>query len=147
MGPRQKYTYISPISRFKSTFANREYCSLLDEYIARRRDSDPRYLQDVFDGSHFKRLLDTEVTWDGVLQQPARRYFEEETDMALGFSTDGVALYNRSRLDAWPILLTNYALPPELRTKQGYQVCCGIIPGMSQSLPLVYPLTLWLRDL
>lgn len=60
---------------------------------------------------------------------PERKYFADETDVALGFSTDGVALYSRSRLDAWPLLLTNYALPPELRTKQGYQICCGIMPG------------------
>jgi hypothetical protein len=102
---------------------------MIDEYIERRKESDPEYTRDIFDGSHFQRLTETTVTWDGATPQPARRYFAEETDVPLGLSTDGVPLYKRSRLDAWPVLLTNYALPPEYRTKKGYQICCGLIPG------------------
>lgn len=69
------------------------------------------------------------MSWDGETQLPERQYFDQDTDIALGLSTDGVPLYNRSRLDAWPLLITNYALPPELRNVKGYQICCGLVPG------------------
>lgn len=106
-----------------------EYCGLIDEYTKRRGSSDATFLEDIFDGSHYRGLTAKSVSWDGKIQQPPRQYFQQDTDVALGLSSDGVPLYKRSRLDAWPLLLTNFSLPPEVRTRQGYQICCGIIPG------------------
>lgn len=94
--------------------------------------SDEDCIEDVFDGSHYRALTEKLVSWNGIIQKPARKYFQDRTDIALGLTTDGVPLYKRSRLDAWPVLITNFSLPPEVRTREGYQMCCGIIPGGSE---------------
>lgn len=134
LGARQHFTYISPIGRLKATNANKEYCRLIDDYRSRTRGLDARCSEDVFSGTHYNSLKGKPVTWDGITQQPVRKYFQESTDAVLGLSTDGVPLYKRSRMDAWSLLITNYSLPPEVRTRKGYQLCCGIIPG-AHSLP------------
>lgn len=86
--------------------------------------------QDVFDGAHFKGLLEKTVTWDrSPGSDPPRKYFDQDTDIALHFSTDGIALHKHTGMDAWPLLLTLYSLPPEIRYRREYQICCGIIPG------------------
>lgn len=121
----------SEFGRFKSTYANRRYSAMPEEFRERRRGAfDPALKQDVLDGDHCSGLCDVPVTWDGETQSPTRRYFQDPTDLSLGLSTDGVPLYNRSRVDAWPLLIMNYSLPPGVRTKKGYQLCCGILPGM-----------------
>jgi hypothetical protein len=102
---------------------------MMEEYLDRRRQSDPDFMDDVHDGSYYRGLMKQPVTWNGIEQKPRRTYFQDETDVALGLATDGVTPYKRSRLDAWPLLFTNFSLPPEVRTLQGYQICCGIIPG------------------
>lgn len=105
---------VEEVKLVENTLRAVHWClSYASEYIQRRKESDPEYTRDIFDGSHFRRLTETTVAWDGATPQPARQYFAEETDVPLGISTDGVPLYKRSRLDAWPVLLTNYDLPPE----------------------------------
>lgn len=94
---------------------------------------EPGKHQDVFDGAHFQGLLDKTVTWDSVvLSDPPRKYFDQPTDIALHFATDGIALHKHTGMDAWPLLLTVYSLPPEIRYRREFQICCGIIPGMSK---------------
>lgn len=89
----------------------------------------PEILQDVFDGQHYINLLEQSVTWKGRIIQPPQRYFECESDVALGFGTDGIAPLSRGMEDFWPLLVTVFNLPPGLRTQREYQICCGLIPG------------------
>lgn len=94
------------------------------------RTVEPHKCQDVFDGSHFKELVTKTVTWDcAVPPGPPRKYFAEPTDIALHFSTDGIALHKHTGMDAWPLVLTLHSLPPEIRYRREFQICCGIIPG------------------
>lgn len=87
-------------------------------------------LEDVFDGKHFQELLQRPVTWkSNPLVEEPRCYFDQDTDIALGLSTDGIPLQKHTALDAWPLLLTVYSLGPELRYRREYQLCCGMIPG------------------
>ncbi|KAJ9113700.1 hypothetical protein QFC22_006009 [Naganishia vaughanmartiniae] len=94
----------------------------MGEYWERRQKSDGKSIEDIFDGSHYRALTEKLVSWNGSIKEPARKYFQDRTDVALGLTTDGVPLYKRSRLDAWPVLLTNFSLPPEVRTREGYQI-------------------------
>jgi hypothetical protein len=93
------------------------------------RRADPDLYQDVFDGSHYQELINREVSWKGRVCSPNTTYFEEDTDVALGFGTDGIAPLERANDDFWPLLITVYNLPPEFRTQREYQICCGLIPG------------------
>ncbi|KAJ9097791.1 hypothetical protein QFC19_006659 [Naganishia cerealis] len=91
---RQTYTYISPLGRLKAMWRDKEAC----QHLAYRatRTHDPDLLEDVFDGKHFEALLETNVTWAGSEVEPPRRYFENDTDIALGLGTDGIPLFSRS---------------------------------------------------
>jgi hypothetical protein len=126
------FDYISPIPRLRTMFAD-PYISQKLNY-RRCRTVEVHKTQDVFDGAHFKELLNKDVTWDGQYPAgPRRRYFDQDTDIALQLSLDGVPLHKRTGLDAWPLLLTVYSLGPEMRYKKENQICCGVIPGMFQS--------------
>jgi hypothetical protein len=86
--------------------------------------------QDVFDGSHFQGLLNKDVTWNSVVSSdPPRKYFDQPTDIALHFATDGIALHKHTGMDAWPLVLVLHSLPPEIRYRREFQICCGVIPG------------------
>jgi len=95
------------------------------------RRHDPDKLEDVFDGLHFQQLRSQPVAWAG--RTTDRTYFQDEHELALGLGTDSVPLFERKPLSCWPLVLINYSLPPELRTRKEFQICCGIIPG--QRLP------------
>lgn len=124
-----RFTYISPVNRLRAMFENPVLREKLNYPINRKRDESE--LGDVFDGEHYKTLRDKNVAWEGEVVTPPSRYFADSTDIALGFSTDGVPLHTRTGLDAWPLVLTVYSLPPEVRYKQEYQICCGLVPGKS----------------
>jgi hypothetical protein len=57
------------------------------------------------------------------------RYFSDHRDIALGLSLDGFAPFKRRSNSAWPVILFNYNLPPDLRTHLDHILCYGIIPG------------------
>ncbi|KAJ9095019.1 hypothetical protein QFC21_005812 [Naganishia friedmannii] len=69
------------------------------------------------------------VRWAGKRVEGGGKYFDDDTQIALGLATDGMPCWKRSRLDCWPFIVTNYSPPPEIRTKREYQICCGLIPG------------------
>lgn len=94
------------------------------------RTVEPHKCQDVFDGSQFKELVKKTVTWNSAIPDgPPRKYFARPTDVALHLSTDGIALHKHTGMDAWPLVLTLHSLPPEIRYRREFQICCGIIPG------------------
>jgi hypothetical protein len=125
--PRQKFTYLSPINRLRSQHGNKDICARLRYPFIRTVDKG-KY-QDIWEGAHIKRLRKKKVEWAGQQVDGAGFYFEDDTHIALGLAMDGLPCFKRSKLDCWPILLTNYSLAPEVRTKREFQMCCGLIPG------------------
>lgn len=128
-----QFCYISPISRLKSLYSNRTLCRVLDELRKPRRAWKEGDYHDMHSGEHYRSLCTRMVSWDGQTQQPERQYFQDDTDIPMGLSSDGVSLYKRSRLDVRPLMITNYALPPEMRTQREHRICVGLIPGEIRS--------------
>ncbi len=84
-------------------------------------------MQDVFDGELYKSLLKKLIT---VADKKLPFYhFSDPRDIALGFSTDGVAIFKKRSKTCWPLLLFNYNLPPETRFHKDNIIPAGIIPG------------------
>lgn len=125
--PFQTFAYFSPINRMRAMWRNKEASDLLQ--YRHRRTHDPEMLEDIFDGRHFGNLQNSNVTWAGKEVQPARRYFSNPSEIALGLGTPGISLFNKSPVDCWPLLLTNYSLPDYLRNRKENMICCGLIPG------------------
>lgn len=132
-----RFKYIPIINRLRSMLASR----YLGPKLRYReiRTNDLKKSEDVFDGRHFSQLLEKDVTWAGKTSSAhGGKYFDQPTDLAFGLSTDGIPLHKRSPLDTWPLLLTIYSLPPEIRYRREFQLCCGLIPGerfASRDLP------------
>lgn len=84
-------------------------------------------ISDIFHGKHYKHLCRTKVVIDGK-EQPYF-YFEEEHEIALGLCTDGMCPFKRRKQTCWPIVLVNYNLPPEERTRTENLICVGVVPG------------------
>ena len=127
--------YLSPINRLRAQHTNKEMCARL-KYPFVRTVEKGKY-HDIWEGAHIKRLRKRNVEWAGQEVPGAGRYFEDDTHIALGLAMDGLPCFKRSKLDCWPILLTNYSLPPEVRTKREFQICCGLIPGTVMSTRFV----------
>jgi hypothetical protein len=128
---RRKFTYIPVIPRLVALFKNSDFA----EKLQYRAGSDgtnthqhvPGTVNDVFDGSHYRTLLQTRVTVDG--KERPYNYFSDERDIALGLSTDGFAPFRKRKSTAWPLLLFLFNLPPEIRFLIQYLICLGVIPG------------------
>lgn len=125
---RQCFRYLPLTARLKNLFLNTKTSELLDyrsEYMHNENE-----ISDVFDGAHYCELLDEEVEIDGVVHE--HRFFSEPRDVALGIMTDGFQIFKRIRNGSqtcWPIILLNFNLPPEIRTKLAHIIPVAIIPG------------------
>jgi len=91
----------------------------------------PGIIKDVFDGSHYRTLLDTFVPIDS---STPFFFFSDPRDIALGLSTDGFAPFKRRNKTCWPIILFNYNLPPEIRFQKKYCIHVGTVPGPKKPL-------------
>jgi hypothetical protein len=87
---------------------------------------EPGILKDVFDGSHYRTLLNTFVPIDSSIPF---YFFSDPRDIALGLSTDGFAPFKRRSKTCWPMILFNYNLPPEIRFQKRYCIHVGTVPG------------------
>ena len=67
------------------------------------------------------------VVADG--KQLPHKYFGDIRDIALGLSADGFAPFRRRTKTAWPLILFNYSLPPEIRFQLENILSLGVIPG------------------
>jgi hypothetical protein len=124
--PRRRFNYIPIIPRLKAFLANTAQAEQMRyraefEHVAET-------ITDVFDGKLYRELLGKHVRpINGPVQQ--HRYFDQPTDIALGLSTDGYAPFRRRAKTAWPLLVFNYNLPPEIRFHLENVLCLGVIPG------------------
>ena len=83
-------------------------------------------IKDVFDGSHYRSLLNTIVP--GCEDNPFF-YFSHKRDIALGLSTDSFAPFKRRNKTCWPVILFNYNLPPEICFHKKYCIHVATVPG------------------
>jgi hypothetical protein len=127
--PRRTWEFVPPSNRLKAMYRNDHLAAEMMHRTERQVEND--VLQDVFDGHHYQELLNRDVSWKGETLSPTEKYFSQDTDVALGFATDGITPLERGVSDFWPLLLTIYNLPPEIRTQREFQICCGLIPGES----------------
>lgn len=123
--PRKQFSYLPLIPRLKILMRNKElqekmqYCS--------QHAHNPDVVDDVFDGHVYRSLLDKHVEVNGKTKP--YKFFSDDQDIPLGLSTDGYGLFKHQAKTAWPLLLFNYNLPPDLRFLQEYTICVGVIPG------------------
>jgi hypothetical protein len=87
----------------------------------------PGKVTDVFDSHVYRRLLGKKVIINGKLA--LHKYFSDPHDVALGLSTDGFCPFWWRQATAWPLLLFNYNLPPEMRFHKDNKLDLGTIPG------------------
>jgi hypothetical protein len=125
--PRRVFMYLPLIPRLKAYFNNPEVIQQLS--YRHQYEHEPGRIHDVFDGSHYRGLLQKNVIIDGV-EQPYK-YFAGKRDIAFAVASDGYLLFNRRRRgpSATPILVQIFNLPPQVRTHIGRVPCLGIIPG------------------
>jgi Transposase family tnp2. len=124
--PKKKFVYIPLIPRLVAFFKNPDLAEKM-KYRGHEHIHNPGNITDIHDGSVYRELLDKPVVVDG--KELRHKYFSDSRDVALGLSTDGFAPFRRRKRTAWPLLLFNYNLPPELRFLAEYIICLGIIPG------------------
>jgi len=88
---------------------------------------EPGKSSDIFNGSNYRNLRREHVEVNG--RRFEHRYFEDERDIALGLSTDGFAPFKRRKNTAWPLIIFNYNLPPEIHFNIDNILSLGVIPG------------------
>lgn len=122
--PRKYFDYLPLIPRLRAMSAN---IALVGKMTYRAKHiHKPGVIKDVFDGSHYRSLLNTTVPTDAG--HPFF-FFSDPRDIALGLSTDGFAPFKRRDKTCWPIILFNYNLPPEIRFLKKYCIHVGTVPG------------------
>jgi hypothetical protein len=77
---------------------------------------EPGKSSDVFDGLNYQNLCREHVKVNGRIF--AHKYFDDEHDIALGLSTDGL-----------PLIIFNYNLPPKIQFHIDNILSLGVIPG------------------
>jgi hypothetical protein len=128
--PQKSFTYIPLIPRLTAFFQNESLAKKM-QYRAGNGVQDHQHehgkIKDIFDGSHYLHLLGTPVSIQG--KEYSYNYFSDPRDIALGLSTDGFAPFRHRKSTAWPLLIFNFNLPPEIRFHHEHVLCLGIIPG------------------
>ena len=98
-------------------------------------------ISDIFDGTVYLNLTRKQVVVDG--REMPYTYFSDVRDIALGLATDGFAPFRRRKATAWPLIVYNYNLPPEIRFGKDYTLCLGVVPGPKKPKDMdsfLYPL-------
>jgi len=92
-----------------------------------KHQHDPTKITDIFDGAHYRSLLETPVTIND--EELPMWFFSDPRDIALGFSTDGFGPFKKRNKTAWPLIIFNYNLPPKERFRKENIISLGTIPG------------------
>jgi hypothetical protein len=130
--PRNVFRYLPIIPRLQAFFQSQRIIDMLHY----RQELGPYEgtLRDVFDGEHFRDLLEKTVCIDGV--EYGHKIGESEWDIFLGFTFDGVSLWRglgsvkaRASTTCWPTAVIVYSFNPILRTRQEHIFSLGVIPG------------------
>jgi hypothetical protein len=97
------------------------------KYRGHEHKHTPGTSKDVFDSEHYRKLRNKHVELNGKTYP--HRYFEDPRDLALGLSTDGFAPFKKRKSTAWPLIIFNYNLPPDIRFHLNNILALGVIPG------------------
>ncbi|KAJ7191812.1 hypothetical protein GGX14DRAFT_380765, partial [Mycena pura] len=90
---RATFEYIPLIPRLRALLADKKVCEEL-RYRA-EYDLSTGKISDVFDSLHYLNLLEEHVRVDGKLF--SHRYFDADTDIAIGLSGDGVCPFKNRK--------------------------------------------------
>ncbi|KAJ2933045.1 hypothetical protein H1R20_g4053, partial [Candolleomyces eurysporus] len=117
--PRKRFNYVPLIPRLSALYQSPE---MIEKMAYRhQRQSQDGVFEDVFDGEIYKSLRETKVIVGDVEQDYT--FFQDETDIALGFATDGFAPFKNRKQTCWPLLVYNYNLPPDIRFHHEHLIC------------------------
>jgi len=125
--PRSQFFYIPLIPRLIAYFKNPHMASTM-QYRSRHQHI-PGSFRDIFDGANYQALRSAPVTAHGTPVNPPTTYFQDPRDIALGLSTDGYGIFTNGQATAWPLILFNYNLSPEIRFHSDNLLALGVIPG------------------
>ncbi|KAJ7191154.1 hypothetical protein GGX14DRAFT_296210, partial [Mycena pura] len=92
--PRAISEYLPLIPRLKALFEDPDMCEKLS-YRARFETEDGK-IRDIFDSFEYQRLLREHVRVEDKLF--AHRFFDQDTDIAIGLSADGVCPFKNRKL-------------------------------------------------
>lgn len=128
--PFKTFSYIPLIPQLRAAFSNPELVKSMQyraNYFTDEGASRAGVVGDIFDGEDYQELLRTPVGLVG--DRAGEFFFAGDTDIALGLSSDGFAPFKSRKQSAWPLILFNYNLPPEIRFWIENIICVGVIPG------------------
>lgn len=124
--PKRQFRYLPLIPRLRALMANKKQAESM-RYRAFEHIHEDGKIKDVFDSTHYRNLCKTFVTVNE--DQLPFWFFSDPRDIALGLSTDGFCPFKKRKQTAWPIILFNYNLPPEVRFHKKNIITIGVIPG------------------
>jgi hypothetical protein len=125
--PRSQFFYIPLIPRLVAYLDSPTVAQAM-QYRSQYPHS-PGAFRDIFDGANYQALRNAPITVHGKPTNPPANYFTDPRDIALGLSTDGYGIFTRGQATAWPLILFNYNLPPEVRFHSDNLLALGVIPG------------------
>ena len=125
--PQSQFFYIPLIPRLIAYLGSPTVASAM-QYRSQFQHI-PGLFRDIFDGENYQTLCNAPVTAHGEQVDPPAKYFEDLRDIALGLSTDGYGIFTHGQATAWPLILFNYNLPPEIRFHSENLLALGVIPG------------------
>ena len=125
--PRSQFFYIPLIPRLIAYLASPHAASEM-QYQSKHQHTQGSF-QDIFDGENYQTLRSTPVTVHREPVNPPTTYFQDPCDIALGLSTDGYGIFTHSQATAWPLVLFNYNLSPEVCFHSDNLLALGVIPG------------------
>ena len=123
--PQAYFHYLPLIPRLRAMVSNTSYAKKM-QYRSKHQH-DPNKVTDIFDGTHYRSLLETPVTIGD--EELPMWFFSDPRDVALGFSTDGFGPFKRRNKTAWPLIIFNYNIPPKERFRKEHIISLGTIPG------------------
>jgi len=92
----------------------------------------PGTTTNIYNSETYCSLCGKKVKLDGRTFE--HQYFSGPRDVALGLSTDGFTPFKRRKNTAWPLIIFNYNLPPEIRFHINNILALGVIPGPKKPL-------------
>jgi len=125
--PRMQFQHLPVGPRLKAMFLNKDVVELLDYRTTRTPSEHSNSISDVFDGKLYRDLCGKPVRVGGQVFD--HKYFEDKRNITLGLSLDGFPIFNKRNLSAWPVILINFSLPPDIRTHLAHLLCYGVIPS------------------
>ncbi|KAJ3489496.1 hypothetical protein NLI96_g2091 [Meripilus lineatus] len=124
--PRNQFIYLPVIPRLQGRFANPTLAKLM-RYRGEEHIHIPGKITDVMDSGVYRNLLGKHVRVDD--KTLPHTYFSDPRHLAMGLSTDGFCPFRRRKKTAWPLILFDYSLPPDIRFHLEHILLVGIIPG------------------